>query len=155
MVYVLALAGEDPGGLTWTKGGEQRADAPAVLTPAFLVRGEAGPAGKVARAVAAAGRDPHNIAGMDVIDVIERAYIPTTGRYHPTQLFHHTLAVEGLLRAGEPVPSAAVNAAAARRASFPTAAWFWRSSSRARSTEQGSKRRLCDRAGASASRRSS
>ena len=60
---------------------------------------------------------------MDVIDVIERAYIPTTGRYHPTQLFHHTLAVEGLLRAGEPVPSAAVNALLA--AQLPNGGWFW------------------------------
>jgi hypothetical protein len=123
VVYVLALASEDPGGPAWTQGGKSALDALAALTPAFLIRREAGPAGKVARAVAAAGRDPRNFAGMDVIGVIEQAYIPTTGRYHPTQLFHHTLAVEGLLRASEPVPSTAINALLA--AQLPNGGWFW------------------------------
>ena len=124
VVYVLALAGEDPGGPAWTKGGKSAlaalADADAGL---YRVRRDAGQAGKVARAVAAAGRDPRNFAGMDVISVIEQAYDPTTGRYHPTQLFHHTLAVEALLRAGEPVPTAAMNALLA--AQLPNGGWFW------------------------------
>ena len=60
---------------------------------------------------------------MDIINVIEQAYDPATGRYHPTQLFHHTLAVEALFRAGEPVPSAALNALLA--AQLPNGGWFW------------------------------
>ena len=123
VVYVLALAGEDPGGPAWTKGGKSALDALAALTPDLSLSEERGQAGKVARAVAAAGRDPRNFAGMDVIKVIEQAYNPTTGRYHPTQLFHHTLAVEALLRAGEPVPNAAVNALLA--AQLPNGGWFW------------------------------
>ena len=55
--------------------------------------------------------------------VIEQAYNPATGRYHPSLLFRHTLAVEALRRAGEPVPTAAVNALLA--AQLPNGGWFW------------------------------
>ena len=123
VVYVLALAGEDPGGPAWVKGGKSALDALAALTPGYVATGGAGPAGKVARAVAAAGRNPRNFAGTDVIGVIERAYNPAIGRYHATQLFHHTVAVEALRRAGEPVPTAAVNALLA--AQLPSGGWFW------------------------------
>ena len=68
VVYVLALAGEDPGGPAWTKGGKSALDALAALTPDYIVSGDAGQAGKVARAVAAAGRNPRNFAGTDVIE---------------------------------------------------------------------------------------
>jgi hypothetical protein len=123
VVYVLALAGEDPGGPAWTKGGKSALDALAALTPDYIASGDAGQAGKVARAVAAAGRDPRHFGGKDVISVIKRAYDPATGRYHPTLLFRHTLAVEALRRAGEPVPTAAVNALLA--AQLPNGGWFW------------------------------
>ena len=122
VVYVLALAGEDPGGPAWTQGGKSALTALGKAVPVYVSQG-AGQAGKVAHAVAAAGRDPRNFAGMDVIGVIEQAYIPTTGRYHPTQLFHHTLAVEALRQANEPVPAAAINALLA--AQLPNGGWFW------------------------------
>jgi hypothetical protein len=123
MVYVLALAGEDPGGLAWTKGGKSALDALAALTPDYILSGDAGQTGKVARAVAAAGRDPRNFAGADLIGVIQQAYQPATGRFHPSLLFRHTIAVEALRRAGESVPSAAVNALLT--AQLPNGGWFW------------------------------
>lgn len=123
VVYVLALADEDPAGAAWTVNGHSALDALAALTPSYLVSGGAGPAGKVARAVVAAGHNPRTFAGTDIIGVIERAYNPTTGRYHATQLFHHTLAIEALLRAGVPVPAAAVNALF--DAQLPNGGWFW------------------------------
>jgi hypothetical protein len=123
VVYVLALAGEDPGGPAWTKGGRSALDALAALTPDYIASGDAGQAGKVARAVAAAGRNPRNFGGTDVIGVIQQAYKPATGRYHPSLLFRHTIAVEALRRAGEPVPTAAVNALLA--AQLPNGGWFW------------------------------
>jgi len=123
VVYVLALAGEDPGGPAWTKGGKSALDALAALTPDYIASGDAGQAGKVARAVAAAGHDPRHFAGTDIISVIEQAYDPATGRYHPSLLFRHTIAVEALRRAGEPVPTAAVNALLA--AQLPNGGWFW------------------------------
>ena len=57
VVYALALAGEDPGGPAWTKGRKSALDALAALTPDYIASGDAGQAGKVARAVAAAGRN--------------------------------------------------------------------------------------------------
>jgi hypothetical protein len=122
VVYALALAGEDPGGPAWTKGGKSALTALGKAVPTYVSQG-AGQAGKVARAVAAAGRDPRNFAGMDVISVIKQAYDPATGRYHPTQLFHNTLAVEALFRAGEPVPATAVDALLASQ--LPNGGWSW------------------------------
>jgi hypothetical protein len=123
VVYVLALAREHPDGPAWTKGGKSALDALAALTPDYIASGDAGQAGKVARAVAAAGRDPRDFAGADVIGVIQQAYNPATGRYHPSLLFRHTIAVEGLLRASKPVPNAAINALLA--AQLPNGGWFW------------------------------
>jgi hypothetical protein len=130
VVYELALAGEEPGGPAWTKGGTSALAALAALTPGYIARnggegglGVAGPAGKVARAVAAAGGKPRDFAGMDVISVIEKVYDPATGRYNATQLSHHTLAIEALLRAGEPIPTAAVDAMFT--AQLPDGGWSW------------------------------
>ena len=122
VVYVLALAGEDPGGPAWTPGSTSALTALGKAVPTYVSQG-AGQAGKVARAVAAAGGNPRDFAGMDIISVIKQAYDPATGRYHPTQLFHHTLAVEALFQAGEPVPSAALNALLA--AQLPNGGWSW------------------------------
>lgn len=123
VVYVLALAGEDPGGPAWTVNGHSALDALAALTPAYIASGDAGQAGKVARAVTAAGRNPRDFAGRDIIQVIEQAHDPASGRYHPTLLFRHTIAVEALLRAGAPAPPAAI--AALLQAQLPNGGWFW------------------------------
>ncbi len=123
VVYALALAGEDPGGAGWTKNGQLALDALARLAPAY-VGSDAGQAGKVARAVAAAGRDPSTfVEQKDLIAVIEAAYNPATGRYHPDFLFRHTVAIEALQRANLPVPPAAY--AALRRAQLADGGWFW------------------------------
>lgn len=121
-VYALALAGEDPAGVTWTRGGRSALDALATLAPGY-VGADAGQAGKVARAVALAGGDPRAFGGLNLVRIIQAAYDPATGRYHPELLFRHTLAVEGLLRAGEPVPPAAIDALLA--AQHPDGSWFW------------------------------
>ena len=94
----------------------------AALAPTY-VYSDAGQAGKVARAVALAGGDPRAFGGLNLIDTIRKAYNPATGRYHPSLLYRHTLAVEGLLRAGEPVPGAAFDALLAAR--LPDGGWFW------------------------------
>ena len=121
VVYVLALIGEDPAGAAWTVGGQSALDALAKLAPSY-VYADAGRAGRVARAVALAGGDPHSFGGLNLIATINAAYDPATGRYHPI-LYGHTLAVEGLLRAGEPVPNAAINALI--QAQLPDGSWHW------------------------------
>ncbi|MGC8779337.1 MAG: hypothetical protein ACP5UQ_00555 [Anaerolineae bacterium] len=123
VVYALALVGEDPAGPAWTpRGGRSALAALAALAPDYAAA-DAGQAGKVARAVVLAGGDPRRFAGLDLIAVIRRAYDPMTGRYHPTLLYRHTLALEALLRAGEEVPAAAFQALL--RAQLADDGWFW------------------------------
>jgi hypothetical protein len=121
-IYALALAGEDPAGTAWTRGGQSALDALAKLAPGYVFS-DAGQAGKVARAAALAGGDPRAFGGLNLVGIIRAAYDSSTGRYHPELLFRHTLAVEGLLRAGEPVPPAAIDALLA--AQRPDGSWFW------------------------------
>jgi len=122
VVYVLVLAGEDPAGPSWTVNGHSALATLSALASPYAAR-DAGQAGKVARAVALAGGNPHNFGGLDLVGVIQAAYDPVTGRYHPNLLFRHTLAVEGLYRAGAPVPQKAIEALA--NAQMPDGGWFW------------------------------
>ena len=113
VVYALALAGENVDGPEWTVGGQSALDALAKMAPGYI-GSDAGQAGKIARAVGAAGANPRSFGGMDVIAVIEKAYDAATGRYHPSFLFRQTLAMEGLQISGQPVPAAAYNALCAQ-----------------------------------------
>jgi len=122
VIYVLALVGEDPAGAAWTVGGQSALDALAKLAPSY-VYADAGQAGKVARAVALAGGNPRSFGGLNLVGIIQAAYDPATGRYHPSLLYRHSLAIEGLLRTGEPVPSAAINALL--HAQLSNGSWFW------------------------------
>lgn len=122
VVYVLALAGEDVDGPAWTKGGVSALDALAKMTAGY-VGTDAGQAGKVARAAAAGGANPRAFGGIDLIAVIEKAYDPATGRYHPSFLFRQTLAMEGLRVAGEPVPAKAYEAL--RAGQLADGGWAW------------------------------
>lgn len=123
VVYALALIGENPDGPAWTPAGGQSAlRALAALAPGYVYE-DAGQAGKVARAVALAGGNPRNFGGLDLIAIIQQAYDPATGRYHPALLYRHTLAVEGLLRAGETPPPAALQALL--DAQLADGGWFW------------------------------
>ena len=120
---MLALAGENPAGSAWTQpGGQSALNALALLAPGYVFN-DAGQAGKVARAVALAGGNPRAFGGLDLIDIIQKAYDPATGRYHPLLLYRHTLAMEGLKRSGVPVPAAAVDALL--QAQLPDGGWFW------------------------------
>ena len=121
-VYTLALLGEDPDGPAWTPGGVSALDALETLAPSYVTRG-AGEAGKVLRAVALTDANPRAFGGADLVALIEAAYDPATGRYHPDYLYRHTLAVEGLLRAGRPVPAKAFDTLLA--AQLPDGSWFW------------------------------
>lgn len=122
MVYVLSLHGENPSAPAWTQNGVSLLDALAALTPEYTAA-DAGQAGKVARAVAVARRNPRAFGGVDLVRRIQAAYDPQTGRYHPSSLFRHTLAIEGLWRAGEQVPRAALQALL--DAQLDDGGWSW------------------------------
>lgn len=122
VVYALALAGEKVSGEEWSKGGVSALNALAKMAPGY-VGADAGQAGKVARAAAAACANPRAFGGVDAIGVIEKAYDPATGKYHPSFLFRQTLAMEGLQVAGRPVPEKAYEAL--RTAQQADGSWFW------------------------------
>lgn len=122
VVYALALAGENVDGPEWTKGSVSALDALEQMAPKY-VAGDAGQAGKVARAAAKAGANPRSFGGVDVLAVIESAYDPATGRYHPNFLFRHTLAMEGLRVSGEQVPAKAYDAL--RSGQLGSGGWAW------------------------------
>ena len=107
VVLAIALAGENPGGVVWSRGGRSALAALAELAPGY-VGDDAGKAGKVVRAIVAAGANPRAFGGTDYIAIIQKAYDPATGLYHPDSLFRHLLAVQGLAAAGLPVPPEAI-----------------------------------------------
>jgi len=132
VIYVLALVGEDPAGAAWTQGGQSALGALAKLAPDYVysdaghIYSDAGRAGKVARVVALAGGNPRDFGGMNLVSIIQAAYDPASGRYYPPDrpwLYRDALAIEGLLRSGEPVSSAAFNALI--QAQLPDGSWSW------------------------------
>lgn len=128
-VYVIALAGQDPAGPAWTRGGISALAALEAKIPT-LVGGSGdreADAGKAARAAVAAGRDPRAFGGYDLVARIQSFYDPTTGRYHPTHLFRNDLAILGLAAAGEAIPDLARQALV--NAQGPSGGWGWASPS--------------------------
>ncbi len=70
-------------------------------------------AGKLLMAVVAAGEDPQSFGGVNLIDEVNGYYSPTVGAFgDPTNVWHQSLAVLGLVAAGEPLSSTAVVSAA-------------------------------------------
>jgi hypothetical protein len=124
VAYALGIVGEDVDGPKWTTtAGKDALDALVALNAAGYAKADPGQAGKVARAVALAGADPRSFAGTNLVTTIQGFYDPATGLYHPSFLFRHTLAVEGLLRSGESVPQGAYDALLASQ--LPDGGWFW------------------------------
>lgn len=121
-VFLIARAGEDPDGPAWRPASFSALDALRSQIPAYLT--DAGRTAKFLRAVAAAGRDVHHFAGMDLAAHLSSYYQPATGLYHPGHLYYHTLAVQGLRLASQPLPAPAVTAIIAQQ--HATGGWEWR-----------------------------
>lgn len=116
-VYVIALYArafdvreEDPGGPKWQQGGQTALEALAQQARGAVAKGDVGTLAKVARAVAAAGRDPRAFAGIDLIARLWAQYDPQTGRFHPGNNFRQALVLQALLWSGERVPAEALAA---------------------------------------------
>ncbi len=122
VVLAIALAGENPDSPLWSRGGRSALAALADLAPGY-VGSDAGKAGKVVRAIVAAEADPRAFGGTDYIAIIQKAYNPATGLYHPDSLFRHLLAVQGMVAAGMPVPSGAIQAILASQGD--DGGWGW------------------------------
>jgi prenyltransferase beta subunit len=126
-VYAIALCGQDPEGPDWTKGGHSALEALESQTPDYLSLappgGPAGELGKVIRAVEAAGGDPHDFAGMDLVDELKANHNPSTGRYHPFKLFSHNIALMALHAVSETIPAKAVTTI--ENAQLAEGGWPW------------------------------
>jgi len=121
--WVIALAGENPDGPTWTPAGVSLLAACERDVPVYLFKRDVGRMGKVLRAVVAAGADPRDFGGLDLIAEIESKYDPTIGLYDPNFLFRQDIAILGLHEAGRPIPDAVLPALLAQQR--PTGGWGW------------------------------
>lgn len=121
-VYIIGRAGENPDGPAWQPGSASALDALQSQVPAYLT--DAGRTAKFLRAVAATGQDVHHVNGVDLVARVSNYYNPSTGLYHPGHLYYHTLAVQALRLAGQPVPAPAVSAIL--NLQHPTGGWEWR-----------------------------
>jgi hypothetical protein len=128
-VYAIALCGEDPDGPDWTKGGTSALDALETLTPDYIVSGPpggpAGELGKVIRAVEAAGGNPHDFAGLDLVDELIDTYNASTGRYNTNKVFSHDLALIALHAVSETIPAQAVTTLEAEQTRLGNGSWPW------------------------------
>ncbi len=119
---VVALWGENPEASKWSRNGNSLL---ADCEQAFLSlpRKDAGEGAKALRAAIAAGKDPRDFAGTDLIRFIENAFDPTTGFYHNTNLFRNNLAIIALGEAGRPIPQQAIDALLGQR--HEDGCWGW------------------------------
>ena len=123
VTWVVALVGENPDGPAWTPTSISLLDACERDVPIYLSRRDVGRMGKVLRAVVAAGADPYDFGGLDLVAEIESKYDPATGLYDPVFLFRQDIAILALHEAGRPIPDEVLPALLAQQR--PTGGWGW------------------------------
>jgi hypothetical protein len=123
VAWVAALAEQNPDGPAWTRGGRSLLAVCEAEAPLYLARRDAGRMGKVARAVVAAGADPRQFAGLDLIAELEARYLPDLGLYDADFFFRQNLAILALLEAGRPIPAGVLPAVLAQQR--PNGGWGW------------------------------
>ncbi len=123
LAWVAAGAGQDPAGPAWTRGGRSLMEVCEADAPVYLARRDAGRMGKVLRAVVAAGADPHQFGGLDLISELEARYIPELGLYDADFFFRQNLAILALHEAGRLLPAGVLPAVLAQQR--PDGGWGW------------------------------
>ncbi len=121
--WVVALAGQDPGGPQWTPASSSLLDACRAAAAELAAGSDAGRIAKALRAAIATQSNPRDFGGVDLIAAIEAQYNPNTGFYHPGSLFRHNLAVLALAEAGRPIPKEVIPTMLAQQR--PTDEWGW------------------------------
>lgn len=102
-VVAVASAGQDPN--AWTKDGKSPLD---YLATTVADAGESsGDTAKLILAAVAAGKDPTDFAGTDLVTALNAFYDADSGAFEGIATFH-MMAMLALAAAGEPVPQAAV-----------------------------------------------
>jgi prenyltransferase beta subunit len=129
-IYDIELCGQDADGTEWehTATGKTPLDAlDAEAIEDYLASApDGGPAGELAkliRAVEAAGGDPYNFAGKNLVSELQDNYNASTGRYHTYKVFSHDLALLALHAVSETIPAKAVTAIQDKQ--LPEGGWSW------------------------------
>ncbi len=107
-VLAYAAAGYDPNTVT-AAGSPTSAIEFLAGRAATYANGGPDQAGKLAVTVVAAGQDPHDFGGVDLVHILTAThYSPTLGAFGvPTNTWHQAFAILGLAAAGETVPVSA------------------------------------------------
>ncbi len=131
-VFAIARSGQNPDGAYWTENGHSALEALQSITSDYT--GGSNPAGrlsKVIRAVQAAQEvgvgwaDPTNFAGENLVSQLLLTYNSGTGRYHPTKLYSHDLAILALTEVGQSIPAQAVTAIEEDQKANGGWGWAW------------------------------
>lgn len=117
-VYALVAAGIPVESVT----AEGQSPLDFLLTQVESYGSTVGGVAKLALAAMAAGADPRQFGGVDLIARVESAYDEQTGLYDP-QLFVNAYALMALAAAGAEVPPAAIEAVLSRQT--PDGSWAW------------------------------
>ena len=120
---VVALVGEDPDGPAWTLNDISLLDNCETIVPTYLASRDTGRMAKVLRAVIAAGADPYDFGGLDLIAEIEANYDPDIGLYDYRWFFRQNLAILALVEAGRSIPDEVLPAVLAQQ--HPDGSWGW------------------------------
>jgi len=130
-VYAIALCGQDPSGTDWEHPvtGKTPLEALEVQAEAYIngapAGGPAGELSKVIRAVKQAEGDPYNFASMDLVGDLQDLYDSGTGRYHPSKVYSHDLAVIALNAVTETIPNLAVTTLESSQLGSGGWPWAW------------------------------
>ncbi len=116
-ILAIAAAGGDPNGII--KNGNSPVSYLGTQASTYAPKSAAG-AGKLTLAVIAAGKDPLNFGGQNLIQLILKTYDSKTGRYG-VQTTDHAYALLGLASAGQPIPQEAIAAVGALQ--LPDGGW--------------------------------
>jgi prenyltransferase beta subunit len=107
-LLAFAAAGVDPSTVRKVPTGPSGVDYLAASAAAYTATGPDS-AGKLALAVAAAGRDPRSFGGLDLVQAINAHYRADQGAFGDRgNTWHQSLAILGLIAAGQSAPAAAV-----------------------------------------------
>jgi LPXTG-motif cell wall-anchored protein len=105
-VFAIAAAGGDPNGVL--KNGNSPVSYLGTQAPSYATKSAAA-AGKLALAVVAAGKNPLDFGGQNLIALIVQGYDARTGRYG-AQTTDNLYALLALAAAGQPIPPQAIAA---------------------------------------------
>ncbi|MBK9710369.1 MAG: cell wall anchor protein [Kouleothrix sp.] len=116
-VFAIVAVGSDPNGVL--KNGSSPVSYLGTQAASYAAKSPAA-AGKLALAVVAAGKDPRNFGGQNLLQILLKTYNGQTGQYG-ADITGHAYALLALASAGQPIPPAAI--AALEKSQLPDGGW--------------------------------